>query len=864
MVSQNNDGNYYEIAVDTAKEGAEVWSLNDWFKARVGDEGTPLVMRFYTQGQLNSFDGHQKPIIQGNVGAYSFDDQKQIVMAADAKVVSWTGDASDVLPGGRVCYHFPQQMFPTEGAFYGFVGYVDESNGRRLTGVNVWFRVLGGVAQMGKACDYYINDLDIALANAKEKMRQQAAHLDDVLADANDKVQQQTNDFGVTLQRALQDLHDKYKQEAQANADASTTTRAALLKLADAVGAIQAQIDAGNVVTRIKHDNDIALLNDQVAKMMDQAETIVAEKVSQLDNGVHAYPTADAIKAAYPEGAQGLFVAVDTGHQWYYINSNWVDGGAYQAAGIDDAIATRITAATEQTKHGFDKELDRETADRTAGDQQLRSDLDGLKTIENAVELKDIDLLDDDGNPLTDQDGQHIAVQNYLPKTDMIGNQKGLPIDSSLVGDTFLSNLTKYGLPVLYLDDDRVFGLQAKKDKLSDVPYHWVNAPGNLKGEGLIKKLKVQGNSSASFPKKSYKFTLDNPGTAKRGWVSSDEYAIKAYWMDFSHLRDIGVAHLWAQMRRDRITAEDNVMVSDDGALSDQSGNALAVETDPSLTAGTTFGAIDGFPIFVVIDGKYNGFYDLIIPKSPEMAKMPDRDSTTHRAIICAEGGDICGFMQKPALNDDGTLDDGNGWSIEFVQDENDQKWIGDAVKKLYDVISADYANADDFTAAVSPYVDLDSAIDLWLLALATQSTDEIMHNFLLQTYDGKKWYFAPYDNDITFGFDDWQGTKVRKANFSMIPWMEAHQKLWAQLTKHYGDQIKARWTALRSPQGALSEFNVWYVINTLAMALPAGVYDAESKRWPAIPGTAVKDANQIITYYNMWIKTQDDVIAKH
>ena len=31
MVSQNNDGNYYEIAVDTAKEGAEVWSLNDWF-----------------------------------------------------------------------------------------------------------------------------------------------------------------------------------------------------------------------------------------------------------------------------------------------------------------------------------------------------------------------------------------------------------------------------------------------------------------------------------------------------------------------------------------------------------------------------------------------------------------------------------------------------------------------------------------------------------------------------------------------------------------------------------------------------------------------------------------------------------------
>lgn len=260
MVSQNNDGKYYEIAVDTAKEGAEVWSLNDWFKARVGDDGTPLVMRFYTQGQLNSFDGHQKPIIQGNVGAYSFDDQKQIVMAADAKVVSWTGDPTDMLPGGRVRYHFPQQMFPTEGAFYGFVGYMDESNGRRLTGVNVWFRVLGGVAQMGKACDYYINDLDIALANTKEKMRQAGI------------------EFKAATDSALQDLRTKYQQEAQANQDASETTRASLLKLADSVGAIQAQIDAGNVVTMNRHIHDY----DKLETDFTNANNKIAEAKSQL------------------------------------------------------------------------------------------------------------------------------------------------------------------------------------------------------------------------------------------------------------------------------------------------------------------------------------------------------------------------------------------------------------------------------------------------------------------------------------------------------------------------------------------------------------------------------------------------------
>ncbi|QLL70217.1 hypothetical protein [Lactobacillus sp. 3B(2020)] len=313
MVSQNNDGNYYEIAVDTAKEGAEVWSLNDWFKARVGDDGTPLVMRFYTQGQLNSFDGHQKPIIQGNVGAYSFDDQKQIVMAADAKVVSWTGDPSDMLPGGRARFRFPQQMFPTEGAFYGFVGYVDESNGRRLTGVNVWFRVLGGVAQMGKACEYYISDLDIALANAKEKMRQ---------ADI---------DFKAATDSALQDLRTKYQQEAQANQDASETTRAGLLKLADSVGAIQAQIDAGNVVTLARYNRDYGSISESINK-----------KLANISSIPEAYASLSDIESKYPSGKEGIFVTVDTGHKWIYINGEWKDCGVYQAAGVDPNVILEL------------------------------------------------------------------------------------------------------------------------------------------------------------------------------------------------------------------------------------------------------------------------------------------------------------------------------------------------------------------------------------------------------------------------------------------------------------------------------------------------------------------------------------------
>lgn len=845
------------VTIDLMKKSTEIIDLSNVINPRVGDDDLQLPLHICYGDSLFDMRGKDVEFLTQDT------NKNNIYIAGTCN----TDTPGDNLYMGNLTFRFPANTFKADGTYdpdKTMFRIVDKATNKVISSVNVKITV------MKNNIEFDFDPNQSSYDSRAETMLQDFHDKGQMMLDKIEELNNQakSNVSGDTAATANQ-----AKQQANANAgnisDLKGEVAGARGRFADLPGREDAQDTAISQKETIVNANANYATLQQKDAQQDAAIAQKAgkfeleDKLSQMDLQPEAFENEAALKAKYPNGKVGFMVTVDTGHKWVWINGAWKDCGIYQAAGVDDAIATRITAATEQTKHGFDKELDQETTDRIAGDQQLRSDLDGLATIKNAVELKDIDLLDDDGNPLTDQDGQHVAVQNYLPKTDMIGNQKGLPIDSSLVGDTFLSNLTKYGLPVLYLDDDRVFGLQTKKDKLSDVPYHWVNAPGDLKGEGLIKKLKVQGNSSSTFPKKSYKFTLDNPGTAKVGWVSSDEYAVKAYWADFSHLRDIGVSHLWAQIRRDRITAENSVLISDDGALSDQSGNALAVETDPSLTAGTTFGTIDGFPIFLVIDGKYNGFYDLIVPKSPEMAKMPDRHSTTHRAIISAEPGDICGFQQEPALNDDGTLDDGNGWSIEFVQDEDDQKWVGDAVKKLYDVISADYANADDFTAAVSPYVDLDSAIDLWLLVIATQSNDEVTHNFLMQTYDGKKWYFAPYDNDITFGLNDWHGTKVQKANTSNA-WIGSRQKLWGQLTKHCADKIKARWDALRSPQGALSELNVWYVINTLAMALPVGVYEAESKRWPAIPGTAAKDASQIITYYDLWIKKQDDFIAKY
>lgn len=254
--TQNNDGERYVITMDTAKEGAELWSLNDYFKARVGDNRTPLYFRWYTMGLLNQFTGTQKPCIRGKVGNFTIDNAKsgvdQIEMAPDAVSVSWTGSASDMMAGGLARYELPEQLFPKSGIFKGFIGYVDDANGeQRLSGVNVWFKVLDGFGDLGKDTGPYIAELEKILNNADEVMRQKGV------------------DFDTKTNQALADLNTKYLQQVASTQAAEAQAKQSLQDLSIAAGNIQTQISAGNIVTRNQYDGDIKSIKMQIETASD-------------------------------------------------------------------------------------------------------------------------------------------------------------------------------------------------------------------------------------------------------------------------------------------------------------------------------------------------------------------------------------------------------------------------------------------------------------------------------------------------------------------------------------------------------------------------------------------------------------------
>ena len=225
QIKHNNDGKFYHIAIDIAKEGAQLFDLTPYVKGRVGDNNFGLLVDWYRQRLLMDVNGAYKPVIDGLVGNFSFDKNSNLKMDDDASLVYSVGKPEDCGPAGQVTYYFPEQMFPKEGIFKGYLGLIDDK-GNRYSGVDIWFSVLAGNARMGVACDFYISELEKAIATAEDDLKTSKKSMQDVVDEFVSKMNDLTNRLetqATTDQAALDTLEQKIKQDGlftQAEADA--------------------------------------------------------------------------------------------------------------------------------------------------------------------------------------------------------------------------------------------------------------------------------------------------------------------------------------------------------------------------------------------------------------------------------------------------------------------------------------------------------------------------------------------------------------------------------------------------------------------------------------------------------------------
>lgn len=298
--SINNNSVPYYFKADIAKEGGQYVRLSNFFKARVGDNGKVLPFKWYDQGRVMNVHGYI-PFIQGLIGKFSTDDNDEVIMAPDASYREWQGSTSNAHDGGFIDYILEDQMFPQEGIFKGHFGLKD-GNGNVLTSVNIIFEVLGNDLRVGETAKYYIGELE----NLKNQYKIQG---EQAVADFNAKIEAETEN-NRTAMNAL-------SERIQVNSDRENN-------LTDRLINYQAQIDSQNIVTKPEYDTGIKTISDAINQRLSQMKTAPVGVASLSE-----------LQSKYPNGTDGVFLALDTKHIYIWLNGSWADGGVYQSATLD-------------------------------------------------------------------------------------------------------------------------------------------------------------------------------------------------------------------------------------------------------------------------------------------------------------------------------------------------------------------------------------------------------------------------------------------------------------------------------------------------------------------------------------------------
>lgn len=319
---------------------------------------------------------------------------------------------------------------------------------------------------------------------------------------------------------------------------------------------------------------------------------------------------------------------------------------------------------------------------------------------------------------------------------------------------------------------------QKKQDTIMDFRY----ISKNRDISGYI-KTKAQGNSSLGYPKKNQTVKLysDEGCTQKlkvnfKNWGAQNKYCYKANWIDITHARNIVSAQLWGDIVKSR-------------------NNYL--ELPEELRNSPNQGAVDGFPVKLYANGKYQGRYTINIPKDTWMVNM-DENLDTH-CILCGENyGSGC-FRVEAKI-------DGTDWKDEL------HEVVPESIKQRWNQIISFVMNSSDeeFKQNLGNYFDVESLIDYHLFGLYSCGLDAYGKNQIYLTYDGQKWIASMYDMDSTWGLY-WNGAKLLESNYRRESYEDmvngSGNLLYIRLEENFQEELTSRWNELL--KGPLSISNV-------------------------------------------------------
>lgn len=328
--------------------------------------------------------------------------------------------------------------------------------------------------------------------------------------------------------------------------------------------------------------------------------------------------------------------------------------------------------------------------------------------------------------------------------------------------------------------------------------------------------IKIQGTSSLAYDKKNYTIQFFEDAecqSAKNidvGWGEESKYCLKANWIDKTHCRNVVTAKLATEVQ----------------------------EKYNILNQAPCNGLVDGFPVAVYVNDEFHGIYTWNIPKSAWMFGM-DEENVDHIVLCGEDWSDTVCFKASPDLT---------SWSVE-VGLENEE-----TLSKYSRVMDFVMNSSDEkFKECFNQYMDLDAALNYYILVDFAYLPDNCGKNMLMATYDGSIWYPSLYDLDTSWG-THWGGLDLLDYENSFVNFSEV-SRLAQRLEKNFSKELHNRYFELR--ETILTKEHVMDMFYTFDSQISDEIKAAEVARWGNdIPGY---DLTQIESYLDSMIPRLDE-----
>ena len=347
-----------------------------------------------------------------------------------------------------------------------------------------------------------------------------------------------------------------------------------------------------------------------------------------------------------------------------------------------------------------------------------------------------------------------------------------------------------------------------------------------------------QGHSSLVYPKKNYTVRLfaDEEITEKHrvsfaGWQMEHKYILKANYLDVSQARNLTAARLWGEMA------------------------ATRPGVHPRLRESSNWGAVNGFPVSVWLNGEFHGLYTMNLHKDEDLYNMFD---LRREAVVIANGQTMAeSLFRAPAVFAEDTSD----WELEYCASQEDEAWAKDSFNQLIDFVM----NSDDaaFRAQLHQYLDVDSAIDYLLFLYVTGLEQNAAKDVVMIRYGDSPWIATVYDMECAFGLSPDGTSYLPPETFLPVKtngvWSSGTDSLlWDRLLQHFEAEIRARYTQLR--RGPLNEHSIAAIATGLMDSIPQEYYQQDLSLYPERAVPAGDPREQIESYITQRLPVLDTI----